>query len=168
MHGAIRKLPISNVSADRLGRSGASKACNSKSRPIEDRAGWQDFGDDGASAVQPPSGSQLGAAAQDVHMPHSGCFHGRLSGAVPLLARKSGSGTTISHRSPSVRQSKRTSPLSWLRIIRSITRVPKPCRAGGVTGGPPDSAQRSAICPCSERETTRPERGPWVLTGPRI
>ena len=41
----------------------------------------------------------------------------------------------ISHASPFARQSKRILPFSEPLIIRSITRVPKPWRIGGLTGG---------------------------------
>jgi uncharacterized protein DUF6894 len=51
-------------------------------------------------------------------------------------------GSAITHASPSARQSKRISPFSWPRIMPSITRVPKPRRVGGSTGGPPVSVQR--------------------------
>src|SRR5215831_1687773 len=58
----------------------------------------------------------------------------------------------ISHASPSARQSKRILPFSEPLIIRSITRVPKPWRIGGLTGGPPLSVQRSTSRPSAARD----------------
>ena len=61
------------------------------------------------------------------------------------------SGNAISQVSPLARQSKRTSPLSWL-IIFSIMRVPNPRCVGGVTVGPPDSTQRKLSLPSAEMD----------------
>jgi len=61
-------------------------------------------------------------------------------------------GTTISHARPSARQSNRTSPPIWPRIMVSITLEPKPLRVGGLTGGPPASLQRSMSCPSAARD----------------
>jgi hypothetical protein len=44
-------------------------------------------------------------------------------------------GEAISHARPSARQSSRTSPPTWPRIIASITWVPKPLRVGWGTDG---------------------------------
>jgi hypothetical protein len=76
-------------------------------------------------------------------------------------------GMVISHARPSVRQSSRTSPPTWPRIIASITCVPKPLRVGGVTDGPPASAHRSTTRPsaaCDHSTRTLPfstDRAPY-------
>ena len=87
----------------------------------------------------------------------------RWSGGEGLTGPLSHVGRAISHASPSARQSKRISPFSWPRIMLSITRVPKPRRAGGSTGGPPVSVQRRTSRP-SGHATTPPERAHRVLT----
>ena len=56
------------------------------------------------------------------------------------------SSNLISQISPSARQSKLISPIRW-RIIVFMARVPKSWRAGGITGGPPVSVQRSKTWP---------------------
>ena len=56
-------------------------------------------------------------------------------------ARTFHAGTEISQTSPLGCQSNRTVPLSC-SIIRTMTRLPKPLRVGGSTGGPPVSVHR--------------------------
>jgi hypothetical protein len=55
------------------------------------------------------------------------------------------------HERPFSRQAKVMVPLIC-SISVCITRLPKPCRAGGVTGGPPRSVQRIASSSSSDRD----------------
>src|SRR5262249_34593712 len=73
----------------------------------------------------------------------------------------------ISQISPLECQSNRTVPLSCL-IIPTMTRLPKPLRVGGSTGGPPVSVQQrtsSRSAPWTHFRPTRPlftEREPYL------
>src|SRR6266536_4953276 len=78
---------------------------------------------------------------------HRTCKH--VSGQANALRHV---GSAISHASPSAGQSNRISPFSCPRIMLSITRVPKPRRVGGLTGGPPVSVQRRTSRPSSVRD----------------
>jgi hypothetical protein len=81
----------------------------------------------------PPGRASESCLAGDVRPSTSGSLglNGSRNTRWPTLAvhehvRPPHSGKTISHASPSARQSKRMSPSSWPLIMRAITRVPKP------------------------------------------